>query len=544
MNKFFNLILFLILTLFLVSCDISNNNSTTKDDLTKLSDPVLMIDNKTLLWEEIVGAEYYEVYVGNKLHEKIEVCEYDLSFLTVGTHILKVRACSSKSNSMPSNYSAIKYTYELKVKSDEYTVFMINDTHGAFNTSDTPGLAKVETIINGIEESKGEIIKVANGDIFQGSYVSNVLYGRPIIDALNQMDFSAFVLGNHDFDWGLDMIKKYYDGDLLNGEAEFPVLGANIYDKKTNQRVDWIDPYTIIEQNGNKIGIIGLIGYNLENSILAENVADYDFVYPVELVSEYAKELREELECDSVIVSIHDYDENLNQNLAELSGSSKIDAILCGHTHQSISTSISSNGYKIPVVQNRDKNQTATSITIDLNTFEYITKTYFPGNYTEDGYVMQIVEKYQKQINEGNRVIGTTSSYLNRGTLGKMAVDCMADKFEADIAIVNTGGIRSTIDQGDITISEVFEVFPFNNEVILLELDGYSIKTLYNKNGEFLYFNSSFDISIISNNDIYLIAVIDYVFSGAYYDEFKNVEFVDTDILMRDILIEHIENNY
>ena len=95
---------------------------------------------------------------------------------------------------------------------------------------------------------------------------------------MNDIGFTAMTLGNHEFDWGLDKIAKYKDGDLTNGEANFPFLGANIFYKGTNRRPDWIDPYTIVDYNGLKVGIVGVVGGTQESSILALNVAEYDFL--------------------------------------------------------------------------------------------------------------------------------------------------------------------------------------------------------------------------------------------------------------------------
>lgn len=517
----------------------------TDSEKTKLAAPILRIENNVLKWNSVFNAVEYEILVDDQFVTKTSDLEFSLSNLLDGNHIVKVRSLGDDSKFLPSDYVIIEFTPGYNTKNDDYTVFMINDTHGAFQTGDFPGLAKVQTIIKNLENTNGEIIKVANGDLFQGSYVSNILYGLPIIDGLNEMEFDAFVIGNHDFDWGLDKIKNYYDGNLSNGEANFPVLGANVIDKKTNEMVDWFEPYTIVEKNGVKVGIIGIIGYELESSILAENVADYEFIYPVTLVSEYAKELREELGCDSVIVSIHDYDQDLNNALARLSGTSTIDMILCGHTHQSITTTITgSNGKNIPVVQNRDKNRNAVSVNLNLTTFNYSSKVYYPEDYKEDSDFLELVSKYQKYIDEGNRVIGNASSYLNKSTLGKLAVDSMMEKYDVSMSIINTAGIRATINSGTITVAEVFEVFPFNNEIIIAELTGAQIKSMYNRNADFLYVNSGFNINNFNNTTVYKVAVIDYVFTGTYYKEFQNAPYTDTNVLLRDILIEYIETNF
>jgi len=435
------------------------------------------------------------------------------------------------------------------VETDTINFVMINDTHGAFiDDSGDPGIARVSSAIDELTGLNGDYIKIANGDIFQGSYVSNVLYGRPLIDALNKMEFDVFVLGNHEFDWGLEKIAVYKDGNAQNGEADFPFLGANIIDKKTNKIVDWLEPYTIINYGDYKVGIIGVMGETHESSILTENVSGYDFTDASDAVEKYAVELRSIHNCDVVVVASHDYDEYTNYEISMFTGDAEIDAIFCAHTHQKISTSLTrSDGYKIPVVQNYDKNGTMSEVILRMNNDEassYTSNFYYPSNYSIDSDLESVIALYQNQIDEGNRVLGYVNYSLNKETLGMYATASMISNYDVDVAIINTGGVRATINSGDVTVSEVFNVFPFNNEVILTSLKGSDLISLYNENSSYLYFNEGFSVNSINRNSIYEIAVIDYVFTSPYYSQFKNVEFVDTDVVMRDLLIEYIDNMY
>ena len=113
---------------------------------------------------------------------------------------------------------------------------MINDTHGAFlDSTDGNSIGRVDTLLDNLTNKNGQYISIVNGDAFQGTYVSSTLYGRPLVDAYNAMNLTAFVVGNHDFDWGIDKMAAYKDGDISNGEANFPFLGANIYIKGTKR---------------------------------------------------------------------------------------------------------------------------------------------------------------------------------------------------------------------------------------------------------------------------------------------------------------------
>ena len=94
-------------------------------------------------------------------------------------------------------------------------------------------------------------------------------------------------IGNHEFDWGLDTILDYRDSDQTNGEANFPFLGCNIIQKDTDSLPKNVNPYTIINQDGLKIGVIGYIGLGLESDIATQMVENYEFIEPVECIKNY-----------------------------------------------------------------------------------------------------------------------------------------------------------------------------------------------------------------------------------------------------------------
>ena len=440
---------------------------------------------------------------------------------------------------------------------------MLNDTHGALtDSSEGYSIGRVDALVNQLEDKNGEYILIHNGDAFQGSYVCGETYGLPLIDALNEMDFDCFVLGNHEFDWGIDKISRYNDGDESNGEAKFPFLGANIYYKNTTTRPDWIDPYTIVNYGDIKVGIIGVIGKDQESSILTRYVEDYTFVDPIDLIEENASKLRNNENCDVVVVATHDYNDYLNEEIASLSSDSKIDSIFCGHTHELIRESVKRDDNKnIPIVQNYHKNNTAAEVVLSydesLNYIDYDINIYYPESFEISSRIQAIINKYDYLIEESNEVLGYTGNNINKSKLGNFAINSLLNydyseyNFEGvDISIINTGGIRASISSGDITRADIFEVFPFNNMVVLVNINGKLLKSLIKDNIDYLYVDTTNEIGSYNNlddNTIYQLAVIDYVFEGPYYDEFNNLsnkDYIQTDIILRDTLMEYIDDLY
>ena len=538
MKRLTNFLLFTFL-LFLTGCVNSGNNTK------RLEQVSVEYHNNVLKWNKVDNAESYEIYVNNVYYDLTSSLECDFSSFKDGEYTISIIACDEDIIYSKSKHSSIKITVINSKQTID--VFMINDTHGAFLDGEYPGLSRISQFLN-INDPDKKFIKVANGDIFQGSYLSNSYYGLPFIEAFNELDFDCFVIGNHEFDWGLDKIAVYKDGNLNNGEAEFPFLGANIIDKRTNKMPEWIDPYTIVERNGIRVGIIGLIGEQQESSILKEFVTDFEFLDAIPLIEKYAYELRNEKFCDIVILSIHDYDEKLNEKVAKINDDSLIDLILCGHTHtNNLQEFVRIDGKKILAVQNQDKNKTASHVKMDVVNKEYIKSSFeriYLSNYNMDSAFNSLFEKYSQYEEDNNRLLGNTKNQISKDTLGYYATSAMTEYFSVDYSVMNVAGIRSNIQIGDIMVSDVFNALPFNNEVFIVELAGYEIKSLYNKNSEFLYFDKDFDINKIINNETYSIAVIDYVFTGVYYTEFKNKEYYDSDTILRDLLIQYIDDKY
>jgi 5'-nucleotidase len=124
-------------------------------------------------------------------------------------------------------------------------------------------------------------------------------------------------------------------------------------------------------------------------------------------------------------------------------------------------------------------------------------------------------------------------------------VDAMAEKYSSDVAFINTAGVRDDIKVGNIKIKKIYNVFPFDNLVVLTTMKGSKLKSLIVSNGSYLYFNSDFDAKYIEDSKDYAIATIDFVFTSPNYKSiFSNSIPDNTNILMRDVFIEYLEGNF
>ena len=528
----------------------------------KLATPVVTLNEDVATWEMNIKAVRFELSINGSIL-KVDNSTNTKKLPEGAT--LKVRAIGDGEKYLTSDWSnAVTYSAQTAGgPTKDVNFVMINDTHGAFiDSAEGYSIGRVDSLITSLKSQKGDQIFIHNGDAFQGSYVSGETYGLALVEALNAMELDCFVLGNHEFDWGIDKIAVYADGNQANGEANFPFLGANIYIKGTQTRPSWIDAYHIVEQDGVKVGIIGIMGDDQESSILTRYVKDYDFVAPISIIRDTASYLRTTENCDVVVVATHDYNASINESIASLNGNSAIDAIFCAHTHQNITELVTrADGKDIPVVQCNHKNQNLKEVVLTVNAnnvYRYSTANkHYPSDYAISSRVQAVINKYQAVIDDSQEVLTTTTYSISKDTLGEYATDIMLtydyegyDFGDVDVSIINTGGVRASIDAGEITKAEVFEVFPFNNAVVLVNISGALIKSVCSQNEGYLYYKVDSDVgsnyNALNDNTIYQLAVIDYVFENTRYTQFNNLsasDYIETDVLLRSLLIEFFDED-
>lgn len=424
-------------------------------------------------------------------------------------------------------------TYE-----DYLEIYYLNDFHGALEEeSDQIGIAKIANLINTRkEQAPDNVLFITGGDILQGSALSNYYNGLSTINLLNLMNLDAFTIGNHEFDWGLDVIANYADGNPDNGEADFPFLGANIFYKDTEDRPEFIDPYVIVEKGNHKVGIIGTMGYGLEYAIAASKVKDYEFASPVEWIEYYAEKLRVIEGCDIVIVSAHDGGGSLNNQLLMLEGDKKIDAIFNGHTHSTYAEV--NNG--VPVVQSSDNGEYVGYVKFDFTGEEVVVKADNLDSYSseylngEDPEVLALLNEYIDETSTllGGEIIVSGDDY-SKGDLSWWLTDLMRQASGADVVFHNYGGTRNDIDNNQsISLATLYQIWPFDNVIKTVLLPGSVVGPLVENGGMAV----STEITSFDDNTLYRVATNDYVFDKSNYPFLDGEDIIYTGIVVRDLV--------
>lgn len=460
------------------------------------------------------------------------------------------------------------------------TFVSLNDTHGSIeqNAAGKMGFSNTKVAIdrlsafyrdgNGATTERDDLILFANGDMFQGQAVSNMSRGRAVLEAMNEMGFDGMSLGNHEFDWSLETVLAYFDGDETNGEANFPLVISNVTQKSAGKSIadlsdeDNVIAYAIVEKLGVKIGIIGVIG-PCENSILAPMVADYRFEDVVESVREAAVSLRE-AGAELVTVNIHygntgdPADLPMNRDIARLKsadGKYLVDVLFNGHSHVRQKGSISrAGGADLPIVQAGADNQYVGYVSVIYNVetkavrladFGYQSVADVGTEY--DRKVEETVAKYVRSIISSLPALATSAVTIgNKYDYADYTAAIMLQAFDADYSCSNFGGLRGTggvIAGQAITEANLYEVIPFDNTVYLVTLPGQTIARIMEENGDSWYFGAKSGAqslaSLKGDDSLYTLAVIDYVYMGTYFSPYLDEVTAETPtgIIMRDLLI-------
>ena len=427
-------------------------------------------------------------------------------------------------------------------------IFSINDLHGKFQDTDTNcGVDELTTYLRNKQKENPNTVLLSAGDMWQGSSESNLTYGNIITEWMNDLDFTAMTLGNHEFDWG----EQYIEQNAAL--AEFPILGINVYDPDTLERETYAQPSVMVQKNGVKIGVIGAIG-DCISSIATDKTTDIDFKTDGELtalVKAESTRLRN-LGADVIIYSLHDAAVSNENYYDEALSNGYVDLVFEGHSHTVVHQKDS---YGVWHLQAGGDNTTGVSyakIEVDLtadsvnvsnarivNTSEY---THLP----DDPIVNELLQKYDEQISKMDEVLGMNDSYRNSDALKNFAAEAMFNvgykRWNSDETykgkIVLGGGylnVRSPYDlnAGRVTYGDIQSLFPFDNFVVLCRVTGARLLEQFINSSNYTCFYGEESSAILKNlsmNGTYYVIVDTYTanfnFNGLgwldiveYYDQ-------------------------
>ncbi|MGO0575693.1 bifunctional metallophosphatase/5'-nucleotidase [Ornithinimicrobium panacihumi] len=383
---------------------------------------------------------------------------------------------------------------------------------------------------------------VSSGDSIGGStFASGLFHDEGTIEVLNAMGLVASAVGNHEFDEGVAELMRivnggnHEDGQYLDypyAGTDFPYLAANVVWKDSGEPI--LPAYTIQKHKGVKVGFIGVVTDETPFLVSPGGINDVSFLDETETLNRYAAELQAQ-GVEAIVALVHEggydggaypktiSDEDVNAGCESLSGpildinagaSSAIDVLLTGHTHNGFACLLPDPSGELRAVNGPGdwgRVLSETTFRVDRKTKDVVRETLevenhvvrADGSIAPNAEVQAIVDKWLAMAAVmAGEVIGTTSEDItgdasgNRGIETPMA-DLIADAIlwgtqdaGGQIAFMNVGGVRSSflVDDitngeapGEITYQEAYDVAPFGNLLVTLDMTGAQIEAVLNQ---------------------------------------------------------------
>ncbi|HCB66955.1 MAG TPA: hypothetical protein DEP70_05295 [Acholeplasmataceae bacterium] len=493
--------------------------------------------------------------VDGDLTNHIEVNSSNVNLEAEGLYnlVYTVRDGSNRTATVVVSVTVIDPNYVEPI--DLLNIYYINDLHGAITyESEQMGLARIGNLVMDERSRNPEnTLFIGGGDLLQGTLISNYFEGRSTVNALDAIGMDAFVLGNHEFDWGLSTVTRYRNPLYTDDQVDAPILGANVFLDGTETRPDFIDPYTIVQKGNIKVGIIGVMGYGLESSIAVSKIQGYHFASPEYWATFYAEYLRTVEQVDIVLVVLHDngISTGFNQTMSQLSGNQKVDAVFNGHSHSSYSGYLTRTGStSMPYIQSSSNGKNLGRVRLTLDSEGNITASSVTNLTAStdsrlnvaNAEINSIIASYELQIEPLlTEVIMVSGAYMSQSALSFYMAKLMRVATGSDVAFQNLGGTRAPImNAQNITVATLYQIFPFDNKIKTTYLTGAQINSFINSSGG-AYHDIRDDMSF-DDSTYYKVATNDYMFDQTYNPFISGIDSEDTGILIRDVLEQVLRN--
>ncbi|EHG1328670.1 bifunctional UDP-sugar hydrolase/5'-nucleotidase UshA [Vibrio vulnificus] len=418
----------------------------------------------------------------------------------------------------PTQEWAADTTYKL-------TVLHTNDHHGRFwqNKYGEYGMAARKTLIDElraeIQAEGGSVLLLSGGDINTGVPESDLQDAEPDFKGMSKIGYDAMALGNHEFDNPLEVLMKQKEW------ANFPMLSANIYDKKTGERM--FQAYEMFDKQGIKIAVIGLTTEDTAKLGNPEFIGAIDFRDPKEEAKKLIAELKETEKPDLIFAVTHmghyeDGKRGINAPgdvaLARYLNEGDLDMIVGGHSQEPVcmeAPNVVKKNFK-PADECKPDQQNGTYIVQAHEWGKYVgradyefrngelrmvsydlipvnlkkkvevdgksQRVFIESEIKEDDALLEFLRPYQEKGQEQLNVkIADTNGKLEgdrnvvrfqQTNLGRLIAVSHMERAKADFAVMNSGGVRDSIEAGEVTYKDVLTVQPFANILTYTDMTG------------------------------------------------------------------------
>ncbi|MGG0187719.1 bifunctional metallophosphatase/5'-nucleotidase [Bacillus rhizoplanae] len=379
----------------------------------------------------------------------------------------------------------------------------LNDLHGQINTTTTlhsqpAGRADyIASYIKSYKEQFPHTLLVHAGDMVGGSPpISALFQDEPTIEFLNMLKFDVGTVGNHEFDEGIDELKRLIDGGFhpktgMFPGSSFPYVCANVVATSTNKPL--FPPYAIKWIDGIPIAFIGIVTKDTPFLTMYNDVSAVTFLDEATAIQTYVRELQQK-GIHAIIVLAHlagkTTDGITYGPLADLASKldDDVDVLFGGHNHSYMNGYV--NGKLLVEAYSYGRALANVQLTINRKTKDITKKTAkiiptYHDQIQPNPIIQAWLQRYQTKIAPlTEQILGKSVHELTRdqnrngeSDLGALLAESQRQAMQADIAFVNPGSIRHDLPAGSITWEHTFLIQPFENKLIKMDLTGREIRS-------------------------------------------------------------------
>ena len=368
-------------------------------------------------------------------------------------------------------------------QSDGFIILHTNDTHCYYGEKGALGFSTLKALKDQKEVEGNTVFVIDAGDFLQGNANGTITEGEASVEVMNVVGYDVGIPGNHDFDFSFQTMMERIS------ELDYPIICSNLVYGSTGE--DVFQEYIVLEKGGIRLGCFGLLTPDTKNTTMAGNMGDTVVTDPIE-ASECMVALLQTMDVDYIVAIGHigittsatitsDY---ICHNVPG------IDIFVDGHSHTEMEDGRICDGSRellesdTVIVSTGAYNRTVGVVTVEKD--GTIDAKLYRGEKMNDETVDAVIDKVMEAIQElcGQKV-GETAIWLDgerkdvrtkETNLCNLFADSMRIMTNSDAALVNGGDIRKSIDIGDITLGDVYDVNPFHNDVLIVTATGQNIR--------------------------------------------------------------------
>jgi 2',3'-cyclic-nucleotide 2'-phosphodiesterase (5'-nucleotidase family) len=341
-------------------------------------------------------------------------------------------------------------------------ILHVNDLHARLSPLENGngGFAYLLSAVKHERQGCADCIFLNAGDLVQGTPVSTIYRGEPVFELSNLFGFDAAVLGNHEFDYGWTQARKFLD------IAKYPIVTANL----VNDRGETLTPksYVILKVNGLRVAIIGAMTDSLKTLSTPKSLGEWHTVPVVAALRKLAVELRDR---SDLIVLLGHIDGPEEQTF--LHGAPEIPVLVTGHVHTGIPQAMTYDGRIAVRVKSYGEELGRLELQVDTQkkapvSFAWKHIDIDSHAIRPDPEMAREVKKWEDTVSaQVDRPLALSKRALNKDQVKALIEEALREATHSDFAWMNSGGVRDILPQGQLLERQIWNIMPFDNDVVL-----------------------------------------------------------------------------